>query len=179
MNALNIFQNALEETFPSLTVFSDVDWQEITNEFIASHEENPKSIQEFTSNFPSFLQQKAEMGDCPEYLFELAFFELAQAQILSTEIDLPTDPGIHLNPTATFLNLEYDVNMMLEEATKGSVKVFERPHIISLYRHPDLGLMQKELSENEIKLLSQIEAGEVISTDLLDELMESGLVIQN
>lgn len=179
MNAINIFQNALEETFPSLTVFSDVDWQEITNEFIASHEENPKSIQEFTANFPSFLQQKAEMGDCPDYLFELAFFELAQEQILSSEINLPTTPGIYLNPTATFLNLEYDVNMMLEEATKGSIKIFERPHILTLYRHPDFGLMQKELSTEEIKILSQVEAGEEISIDQLNELKASGLIIQN
>jgi len=179
MNAITIFQNALEETFPSLTIFSDVNWPEITHEFIASHKENPKSIEEFRANFPLFLQQKAEMGDCPDYLFELAFFELAQEQILASSYELPTSPGLFLNPSATFLNLDYDVNLMLEEATKGSVKIFERSHILSLYRHPEFGLMQKELSHDEIKILGQIEAGEEISEEQLKDLKEAGLVIQN
>lgn len=179
MNALQIFQDALEETFPSLTIFSDVNWQEITQEFIASHEENPKSLEEFTSNFPLFLQQKAEMGDCPDYLFELAYYELAQEQILSSDVNFPSMPGIFLNPTATFLNLAYDVNLMLEEATKGSVNIFERPHIISLYKHPELGLMQKELSPSEINILSMVEAGEKPSPDKVEDLKVAGLIIEN
>ena len=158
MPALKVYQDVLEETFPSLTVFSDLKWDQVMKEYLASHEERPE-LENFALGFPQFLQQKAQDGDSPLYLFELAFYELTQNHLANTEYDFPKTPGIHLNPSASFLNLEFDVQTMLEESTKGSVEIIERPHVLCLYKHPIEGLSQVELDEMAVSVLSSIEVG--------------------
>lgn len=186
MDQFKIFQDALEKMFPSLTVFSDLNWDEISREYLASHEERPQDIEEFTFNFPQFLQEKASVGDCPSYLFELAYFELLQSQVLECDILLPTAPGLHLNPTLSFLNLEFDINMMMDEAAKGSVQVFQRPHVLCIYRHPQLGLHHIEITTSILEILQLLEFGPVKSSafrssenkELLDKLIKLGVVIE-
>src|SRR4051794_32086142 len=60
--------HSLQQMFPSLTLFSDIDWNAVTHEYQSEY---------IDLTFPEYLQQKALDGDCPQYLFELAFFELA------------------------------------------------------------------------------------------------------
>ena len=52
--------NSLEQMFPSLTLFSDLDWEAVTQEYESQY---------IDLSFPESLQQKALDGDCPPYLF--------------------------------------------------------------------------------------------------------------
>ena len=60
--------------------------------------------------------------------------------MIEANVPLPMVKGIHLNPTLSFLNLEYDVSVMVDEATKGNVQIIERPHVLCIYRHPQPAL---------------------------------------
>ena len=180
------FQNALEEMYPSLTVFSDLTWDTVTQEYIASHDERPQDIEEFVFNFPAYLQEKAAAGDSPAYLFELAFFELLQNQMIEATIETPEPPGIYLNPTLSFLNLEYDVSLMIDEATKGNPLLIERPHILCIYHHPLRGLHHLDVTTPMLEVLEELEDGPLKSRDnlatpqqkILNELIESGLILE-
>lgn len=186
MNHFKIFQDALEKTFTSLTVFSDLNWDEIAREYIAAHDEHPDNVDDFTFNFPQFLQDKASDGDCPSYLFELAYFELLQTQILATDLVLPTTEGLHLNPSLSFLNLEFDVGLMMDEATKGSVQILQRPHVLCLYRHPVRGLHHIEITTPILEMLQHLEQGslnrrsEIPEKDqpTLTKLLDLGVIIE-
>ena len=57
--------NSLEQMFPSLTLFSDLNWDKVKTEYESEYSD---------LSFPEYLQQKCIEGDCPPYLFELAFF---------------------------------------------------------------------------------------------------------
>lgn len=172
--------------YPSLSVFSDINWDELTQEYIASHDERPQDMEEFLFNFPHFLQDKAAAGDCPIYLFELAYYEYLQGQILQNEIDLPETEGLHLNPSLSFLNLEYDVNLMLDEATKGNVQIIHRPHVLCLYRHPSKGFHHIDITTPVLKVLQELENGPLTSVNELpkefhttvNHLIELGLIIK-
>jgi hypothetical protein len=183
MEGFGQFQRALEDTFTSLSVFSDLEWNTIFKEYLASHEERPTDIEEFTFNFPFFLQQKSLEGDCPSYLFELAYVELAQDQILNSEISLGPKKGIHLNPTATFLNLEFDILHMLNEATRGSVQVIPRHHVLCLFRDPVSGFNHLEINQARLDILQSLEDGprskqELGQTETVDELLKLGLILE-
>lgn len=183
MDGFAPLQHALENTFTSLSVFSDIDWSTIFKEYLASHEERPTDVEEFTFNFPFYLQQKSLEGDCPSYLFELAYVELAQTQILNSEISLSSKKGIHLNPTATFLNLEFDILKMLNEATRGSVQVLPRHHVLCMFRDPDSGLNHLEINQARLDILQSLENGprgkqELGQTETVDELLKLGLILE-
>lgn len=185
MNLFKVFQSALEKTYPSLTVFSDMNWEEVSQEYIASHDERPTDVEEFVFNFPTFLQEKAVAGDSPSYLFELAFFELIQNQVLSFDLDLPATPGIHLNPSLSFLNLDYDVKLMIDEATKGNTQLLMRPHVLCIFRHPRLGLNQIDITSSYLEVLQELENGPLKDrSDLpkseqkaLSELIKLGVIL--
>ncbi len=180
------FQNALEEMYPSLTVFSDLKWDTVTQEYIASHDERPQDIEEFVFNFPAYLQEKAAAGDSPAYLFELAFFELLQNQMIEASIETPEPPGIYLNPTLSFLNLEYDVSLMIDEATKGNPQLIERPHVLCIYHHPLRGLHHLDVTTPMLEVLGELEDGPLksranlaaVQQKILNELIELGLVLE-
>lgn len=180
------FQEALEKMYPSLTVFSDLNWDEVTQEYIASHDERPQEIDDFVFNFPQYLQDKTMAGDSPAYLFELAYFELLQSQMIGTKIDLPQTSGIYLNPSLSFLNLEYDVCLMMDEATKGNVQLIERPHVLCIYHHPLRGLHHIEITTVILEILKELEDGPLKTrSDLptnqqksLHELIGLGLILE-
>lgn len=142
--------HALQQMFPSLTLFSDLDWEAVTHEYESEY---------IDLSFPEYLQQKAVDGDCPPYLFELAFYELALFDAKTSSEPFPFKPGIYLNPTALFLSLEFDVKKMLEEAAKGNIEVFERPHVLCLYRDKKDVIHTVEMSEEELDLLQHLEDG--------------------
>lgn len=142
--------NSLEQMFPSLTLFSDLDWDAVTKEYEADY---------IDLTFPEYLQQKAMDGDCPPYLFELAFYELAKFDVRTSREPFPHHPGVYLNPTALFLGLEFDVLKMLEEAQKGNIEIIERPHVLCLYRDKEDHIKTFEISEDELELLQHLEDG--------------------
>jgi hypothetical protein len=142
--------NALEQMFPSLTLFSDLDWEAVTQEYETSY---------IDVSFPEYLQQKALDGDCPPYLFELAFFELAMFDAKTSSEPFPFKPGIYLNPTALFLNLEFDIKKMLDEASRGNIEVFERPHVLCIFRDKNDKVSILELADEELNLLQNLEDG--------------------
>jgi hypothetical protein len=186
MNLFQSFQDALVKMYPSLSVFSDIDWNDLTQEYIASHDERPQDVEEFLFNFPHYLQDKAAAGDCPVYLFELAYYEYLQKQIIDNEIDLPEVEGLHLNPSLSFLNLEYDINLMLDEATKGNVQIILRPHILCLYRLPSKGFHHIDITTPVLKVLEKLENGPLSSMSELpkeehstvNHLIELGVILK-
>ena len=186
MNQFKILQDALEKMFPSLSVFSDLNWDDVAREYIASHESMPTNVEDFVFDFPGYLQSKAQDGDSPTFLFELAFFELIQSQLLLIDLDTPTTPGIYLNSTLSFLNLEFDVNLMIDEATKGNTQLIQRPHILCLFKHPDLGLHHVDISTAYLNVLQELEDGPLKTrSDLpqahqktLSELIKLGLILE-
>lgn len=167
----------LEKFFPSLTLFSDIDWQAVTREYEATA---------IDISFPEYLQRKAEEGDCPAYLFELAYYELAAFSAKNAQDPFPYRPGVYLNPTAHFLNLTFDVPRMLEEAEKGAIEVLERPHILCLYRDREDEVNAIQLDESGLLLLQALEEGpqagrQFVAAQLephYHSLVEKGLILE-
>lgn len=168
---------SLEQMFPSLTLFSDLNWDAVTQEYEADY---------IDISFPEYLQQKALDGDCPPYLFELAFYELARFDAKTSSEPFPHLAGIYLNPTALFLSLEFDVTKMLDEAHKGNIEVIERPHVLCLYRDKEDKIHSIEMTENELSLLEHLEDGPQpdmtfvpeSSQKLFKELITKGLIFK-
>ncbi len=151
--------NELAQKFPSLTLFSDLNWEAVTTEY---------ETQYVDISFPEYLQQKSLEGDCPPYLFELAFFELALFDARTWDEPFPHVPGIYLNPTALFLSLEFDVKRMLDEASQGRIQVLERPHVLCLFRISD-GVKTIELSDEDLTLLQKLEGGPLPGSDAFND----------
>lgn len=169
--------NTLEKMFPSLTLFSDLNWEAVTQEYESHY---------IKLSFPEYLQQKALDGDCPPYLFELAFYELALFDARTSSENFPHEQGVYLNPTALFLSLEYDVKRMLEEASKGHVDVYEKDHVMAIFRDKHDKVHCEELDQEELSLLEQLEDGPANSTDeikanqsILKKLLDNHLIINN
>lgn len=142
--------NQYQKMFPSLAKFSDLDWESVSKEYETHY---------IDISFPEYLQQKALDGDCPTYLFELAYYEMALFESKTSDLAFPHLPGIHLNPTALFLTLEFDVTRMLAGADKGSIEVYERPHVLCLFRDKNDKVRSVELDEEALNLLEHLEDG--------------------
>ena len=102
--------NSLEQMFPSLTLFSDLNWDTVKAEYESDYSD---------LSFPEYLQQKCIEGDCPPYLFELAFYEQALFELKTMTQVIPNQNGIYLNPYSLFLSLFKDKNdqISIMEAT--------------------------------------------------------------
>ncbi|MFP5385964.1 MAG: hypothetical protein ACLGHN_07780 [Bacteriovoracia bacterium] len=142
--------NSLQQMFPSLTLFSDLDWEAVTQEYESQY---------IDLSFPEYLQQKALDGDCPPYLFELAYYELALFDARTSVEPFPFKPGVYLNPTALFLKLEFDVKRMIDDAVNGNVEVYEKPHVLCLYRDQKDKIHAMEMSDEDLSLLQNLEDG--------------------
>ena len=151
--------HALQQMFPSLTLFSDLDWDAVTQEYETEY---------IDLSFPEYLQQKALDGDCPPYLFELAFYELALFDAKTSVEPFPFKPGIYLNPTALFLSLEFDVVRMLKEAKAGKVEVYERNHVLCLYRDTHDVIHTLEMTDDDLELLQHLEDGPQTDKEFVD-----------
>ena len=141
--------NELAQMFPSLTLFSDLNWEAVTREYETEYVD---------ISFPEYLQQKSVDGDCPPYLFELAYFELALFDARTSDEPFPHVPGVYLNPTALFLSLEFDVKKMIDEASMGRIQILERPHVLCLFRDRQ-GVRTIEVSDEDLTLLQKLEEG--------------------
>lgn len=152
--------NSLQQMFPSLTLFSDLNWELVTEEYEGNY---------IDISFPEYLQQKAIEGDCPPYLFELAYYELAMFDAKTSTEPFPFKPGIYLNPTALFLTLEFDVKRMLEDATQGKIEVYERPHVLCLYRDTQDKIHTMEMSDEDLNLLQHLEDGPQVDKGFIEK----------
>ena len=166
--------HALEQMFSCLSLFSDINWSEVTREF---------ETQSTLVTFPEYLQQKSLEGDCPPYLYELAFYEIALLEVKSSSHSIPNKPGIYLNPNTIFLNLEFDIKRMLDEASLGKINVYEKSHILCLHRNLDNELQITEISHEDIEILQKLEDGPLYNLGLfndlknLQNLINSGIII--
>lgn len=152
--------HALQQMFPSLTLFSDLDWDAVTKEYEADF---------IDISFPEYLQQKTLEGDCPPYLFELAFYELALFDAKTSLEPYPFKSGIYLNPTALFLSLEFDVRKMLKEAEEGKIEIYERSHVLCIYRNKDDQVKTLEMTEDDLELLQHLEDGPMPDKKFVEE----------
>jgi hypothetical protein len=159
----------LRDSFPSLALFSDMDWIAVEKEF----EISSKII-----TFPEYLEFKAEEGDCPQYLFELAYFDAALKSIEEGEFFFPESPGIHLNPSACFLSFDHDILKMVKDAHEGTINVIERQNVLSVYVDPTGEIRFHEISIPELDLLQKLEAS-ILSKDheALPGLTQAGLIL--
>lgn len=170
--------HSLEQMFPSLTLFSDLNWDLVTKEYESEY---------IDISFPEYLQQKSLDGDCPPYLFELAFYELALFDVKTSVEPFPHQPGVYLNPTALFLSLEFDVKKMIEDAKVGKIDVIEREHVLCLFRDKSDKIHIQEVSEADLDLLQVLEDGPQPTASFVEEkqkkqfdtFCKSGLIIQN
>lgn len=173
------YQRALEKMYPRLATFSDLNWEEVAEEYFALRPSLSSDLQEVLCDFPSYLETKAMEGDCPSYLFELAYFELAEFHAQSSPENFPTAKGVHLNPTTNFLNFEFDIARMVREAEKGEVNVYERPHVMCVSRHQDGSLRFTELNQRELDLLLTLEDGPQENRGQFNQkLLDQGVIIE-
>ena len=140
----------LKDSFPNLSLFSDMDWNAVLKEY------EPTS--KFVS-FPEYLELKAEEGDCPQHLYELAYFDSALTRIQEEDFFFPDSPGVHLNPSACFLSFDHDILKMVIDAHDGNISVIERQNVLTIFVDHDGEIKFHELSLTELDLLQELEKG--------------------
>jgi hypothetical protein len=162
--------NKLQDLYPSLTLFSDLDWEEVAAEYESAYPD---------LSFPEYLQQKSFDGDCPPYLFEIAFYELARHEVTAATFQTPYESGYCLNPVAAFLSLEFDVPRMLAEASQGEVNVHEEAYVLAIYKKPDGSVSELKLSEEDLSLLELVEDGPIPHLNVVEaqELLKAQLIL--
>ncbi len=159
----------LKESFPSLALFSDMDWNAVSKEY----EVSSKII-----TFPEYLEIKAEEGDCPQHLFELAYFDAALKSIQEGEFFFPEGPGLHLNPSACFLSFDHDILAMVKEAHEGNINVIERQNVLCVYVDHEGEIRFHEISVTELELLQKLEAGTLPENhEAMPGLTQAGLIL--
>lgn len=146
--------NSLEAKFPHLKLFCHMNWEEVTREYESHY---------IDISFPEYLQQKAIEGDCPDYLFELAFYELALAEVKNHKINYPYLPGIYLNPSVLFLSLEYDIPSMLKLLEEDGPALIERSIYLGIYQDTQGSARVHELSHDELQILQILEDGPALN----------------
>jgi hypothetical protein len=160
----------LKESFPSLSLFSDIDWNAVAKEY----EPASKVI-----TFPEYLELKAEEGDCPPHLFELAYFDSALMALQEGEFVFPDTPGTHLNPSASFLSFDHDILKMVSDAQDGTISVISRRNVLCVYIDDEGELRFHEINESELEALQSLEEGrQPKDKNALSSLTEAGLVLQ-
>jgi hypothetical protein len=149
----------LQKMYPHLERFCDLNWEAVTKEY----EEVAIEI-----SFPEYLQEKALLGDCPPYIFEIAYYELASFNAKTSDEPFPHRPGVYLNPTAMFLSLEFDIQKMLEMMNQGTIEVYEKSHVLCLYLGENEKVTTLELDKKSLEILQKMENGPLSSRKVLD-----------
>lgn len=142
--------NSLESQFHNLNLFCQMNWDEVTTEYENYYME---------LSFPEYLQQKALEGDCPDYLYELAYFEMALNQVKNEKLVYPYLPGVYLNPSCVFLSLEYNIPSMITLAQDGNPTLIEKDCFICCYQNTLGEVKALELTEGELQILKLLEDG--------------------
>lgn len=142
--------NSLETKFPHLKLFCQMDWEEVTREYEGHY---------IDISFPEYLQQKAIDGDCPDYLFEMAYYEMAVNEARNCKLKYPYLPGIYLNPSALFLSLEYDIPTMIKLAKEEGPSLIERSLYLCIYQDTSGNPRVHDLTHDELQILQLLEDG--------------------
>lgn len=159
----------LKDSFPSLSMFSDMDWSAVMKEY----EPSSKFI-----TFPEYLALKAEEGDCPHHIFELAYFDAALMGLQDGEFVFPETPGIYLNPSAAFLSLDHDILKMVSDAHEGKINIIERQNVLCVFANIDGEVVFHELTRTDLEILQELENGRVGKDNpAITPLLDIGLVI--
>ncbi|MFL5785809.1 MAG: hypothetical protein ACJ76H_14420 [Bacteriovoracaceae bacterium] len=159
----------LRDSFPSLSLFSDIDWNAVSKEF------GPASK---VITFPEYLELKVEEGDCPRHVLELAYFDSALMALQEGEFVFPDSPGFHLNPSACYLSFDFDILKMVTDAQDGTIAIIERPNVLCVYLDENGNISFHELSETELEVLQTLEENNhPEKTNALTSLTEVGLVL--
>jgi len=137
---------SLRSQYQVLNLFSDFPWEEVEAEF--------EKLSQFMS-FPDYLSEKCELGDCPDYLVEIAFYLYAKNH--GPGLNHEIQDGWSLNPTAQFLHLRYDIPRMLKEAHQGEVNIIENDICLCVYQNLNLEACEVYLSQEDLKILSEFE----------------------
>ncbi len=166
----------LQQIYPNLQLFCDLNWELIAEEF-----RNYNS----GKSFPEFLIDKSFEGDCPTYIFEMAFYEDTFFKLQNLKHNFSEESGIHLNPTVHFLSLEFDIAQMIDNAKKGIINIIERPHVLALFKTKDDKIHQQSLSKEDLIILQEFEdgpkqRGEILHPEHLlhiNELILTGILV--
>jgi len=167
----------LQKIYPHLNLFCDIKWEVISEEYKEySHQKS----------FPEYLAEKSSEGDCPPYIFEMAFYEQTLYELKNQTPLYPKESGIYLNSTVHFLNLEFDIPKMIEQAQNGFISFIEKPHVLAIYKLKDNKIHQQQLSKKDLILLQEFENGPKQSWDLntsdgftsLNQLISSGILVE-
>lgn len=150
--------NSLEAQFPRLKLFCQMNWEEVTKEYETHY---------LDVSFPEYLQQKAQEGDCPDYLYELAYFEMALSQVKSHHLTYPYLPGVYLNPSALFLSLEYDIPAMLSTLDSGP-ELIEKDLYLCLYQDTQGQACVHEVTHKDLQILQILENGPALSYQVFE-----------
>jgi len=167
--------NSLEQMFPSLTLFSDLNWDTVKAEYESDYSD---------LSFPEYLQQKCIEGDCPPYLFELAFYEQALFELKTMTQVIPSQSGIYLNPYSLFLSLEFDIKRMLEDAGQGKIDIHEKQHVVCLFKDKNDQISIMEATDEDLFLLQKLEEGpreddsfvEIHQKKIYEKFLQTGLI---
>jgi hypothetical protein len=161
----------LRDSFPSLSLFSDIDWNAVSKEF------GPASK---VITFPEYLELKVEEGDCPGHILELAYFDSALMALQEGEFSFPDSPGFHLNPSACYLSFDHDILKMVTDAQDGTIAIIERPNVLSVFLDDTGNVCFHELSQQELEVLQALEENNhPEQSKALTSLTEAGLVLHN
>lgn len=152
--------NSLEAQYPHLKLFCQMNWEEVTREYEDNY---------FDISFPQYLQQKAIEGDCPDYLFELAYYEMAFYQAQTLKLNYPYLPGIYLNPSTLFLSFEYDIPAMLELVKQEGPALIERSIYLSIYQDTHGRAHAYELNHEELQILQLLEDGPAFNYQVFED----------
>lgn len=151
-------------------MFSDIDWDAVTKEY----EQTSQYV-----TFPEYLALKSEQGDCPQYLFELAYFDAALSGLQDGEFYFPDQPGTHLNPSARFLSFDHDILKMVTNAHDGKIEILERPNVLGIFVDSEGEIRFHEISRDELDVLQALESGnDPGHSPSVQSLLDTGLLLQ-
>lgn len=136
-----------------------MNWEEVTREYETHY---------IDVSFPEYLQQKAEEGDCPDYLYELAYFEMALQQVQNHRLTYPYLPGVYLNPSVVFLSLEYDIPAMIKNVLVTGPNLIERDLYLCLYQNTQGESCIHEINHHDLQILQLLEDGPALTYDVFE-----------
>lgn len=108
------YQSSLKNLFSRTDFFLDLDWDEITNAYLAAYEARAWDLNDFCLNFPKFFKQHFKDK------FEECFYELIEYEVSEffnyKKLVQDTEKGIRLNPARDLLVFEYDIASWIQDS---------------------------------------------------------------
>lgn len=172
-----IFKNIegfLSGGFPILrSLYSESDWNELTRDFIRSHQSHSPYFLEISQEFLKYLQQ--ERGDCdcdPAFLLELAHYEWVELALDVSEEVLPVQGDEILtsdllaqqpvvSPLVWSLSYQFPVHQLGPDYQPEQVP--EQPTFILVYRDRDDNVQFMVSNALTVRLLNLLEGDDLLT----------------